>query len=297
MSTSNESQPAPSKVMQQAEKNCGVCADPETQSQMKGLLENSDGIYRLPKTRKITVEKPKIWTKIKNLYSSKEITPTGQHLGNYTDVTSTRASRRWIVNRASKSVPPKGHHIPYALRYSKSEKAEMASFFDKENMNVTEMEIAYRIPHKPAERERELGTDTENNVKIILHDDGSISPLHCPTTYKELSQSTWQYLHTMAAYYPEQPDETFKINTLAFLKQFALLYPCHHCKDHMVKYIDKNPVQLDSNEDFSVWMCEYHNNVNAWLGKRIVTCNPTYLIHRYKDGYPAGAGVDCTSDL
>jgi FAD-linked sulfhydryl oxidase len=273
-----------------AEKQCGVCADPETLSQMKGLLENSDGNYRLPRKRKVL--KPKPYSSIKYLYSSPEITPTGIHLGNFTDYSTPGASRRWLVNRENKA--PR-EHVSFHLRYSQSELENMSKYTTEPDME--EYEIDYDIPRDPKQREIELGTSTENDVPIILHDDGSISPLHCPTTYSQLSRSTWTYLHTMAAYYPENADEEMQKDTSQFLKHFAKLYPCHHCKDHLVDYLDKNPPHLQNNRNFSVWMCEYHNNINAWLGKRIVQCNADYLLHRYKDGYPASANVQCNSDL
>jgi FAD-linked sulfhydryl oxidase len=97
----------------------------------------------------------------------------------------------------------------------------------------------------------------------------------------------------MAAYYPEEPTDEFKAATRHFMDHFAQLYPCEHCKDHMIIYLKENPITLDSNRDFSTWMCNYHNQVNAYLGKRLIQCDADYLIHRYKDGYPKEAGVRC----
>ena len=130
-----------------------------------------------------------------------------------------------------------------------------------------------------------VGTDVDNNVPITLNDDGTVSPLHCPPDYFELSRSTWTYLHTMAAYYPEEPTDGMKQHVTNLLTSFPYLYPCPQCKDHMISYIDKYPIPTTNNRELSVWMCELHNDVNKWQGKRLVQCSADYLIQRYKDGY------------
>lgn len=275
------------------EKQCGVCAPPETLSGLKSLVAQSKSEpgkpYGLPKKRKVL--RPVPYKQIRFLYTSREVLPNGYHMGNFTDRTTFGAARRWIVNRLLAA--PKAE-VSHLVRYSAAELEKMREYWA--NPEQEEYEVDYHIPSDPEEREQELGTATENNVKILLHSDGSISPLHCPTTYQQLSQGTWTYLHTMAAYYPEDPTPELQAQTKAFFDTFALLYPCHHCKDHMVKYLVKKPVDVSNNAALSIWTCEYHNEINQWLGKRTINCDAGYLLDRYKNGYGGALGVTCESD-
>lgn len=269
---------------------CGVCRSPEMTSQLSSLLTAEDGTYRLPSKRKLISIKP--FTNLKYMYTSSEITPTGQHLGDFTDYKTFGVARRWAINQWLEQ--PTTLHVPYQSRYTSTELQRITSYY--ENPDYDEIEIDYRIPSDPQKREEELGTNTENNVPLLLHKDGSISALHCPTTYTQLSHSTWTYLHTMAAYYPEQPNNDYQEKTINFIQHFASLYPCQHCSEHMKEFIQEHPITAKNNVDLSIWMCTYHNHVNASLGKRIINCSPDYLLHRYKEGYPAEAKVKCGDD-
>jgi FAD-linked sulfhydryl oxidase len=274
-----------------SQKSCGVCSDPSTMKEIQSLITpNDNGIYGLPRKRKVI--KPKPYSKCKYSYTSTAVLPTGYHLGNYTDFKTFGSARRYIINRQNGISKDKVPHASYISRYSPDQLEAMRVYYD--HPEYEETEIDYRIPSDPQQRELEFGTATENHVKIMLHNDGSISPLHCPTTYQQLSQGTWVYLHTMAAYYPEQPTPEFQQSTSQFMTHFPHLYPCEHCKTHMIDYLIRQPLQLSSNRTFSIWMCEYHNEVNAYLGKRIVNCDPEYLLERYKDGYHPSLNVDCS---
>lgn len=45
-------------------------------------------------------------------------------------------------------------------------------------------------------------------------------------------RSTWNLLHTMAAYYPDTPTQEVKDDCRIFFEKFAKLYPCKSCADH-----------------------------------------------------------------
>src|SRR5437660_11640636 len=46
-------------------------------------------------------------------------------------------------------------------------------------------------------------------------------PKDCPPDSEELGRSTWTYLHTMAAYYPEVPSYAQQKSMNSFLKSFS----------------------------------------------------------------------------
>lgn len=47
-----------------------------------------------------------------------------------------------------------------------------------------------------------------------------------------IGRSTWNLLHTMAAYYPDTPTQEVKDDCRIFFEKFAKLYPCKSCADH-----------------------------------------------------------------
>ncbi|KAI8985497.1 ERV/ALR sulfhydryl oxidase domain-containing protein [Pilobolus umbonatus] len=54
--------------------------------------------------------------------------------------------------------------------------------------------------------------------------------VECPADVKTLGRHTWTLLHTMAAYYPEQPTPDQQNTMKQFIHSFAEVYPCWFCK-------------------------------------------------------------------
>jgi FAD-linked sulfhydryl oxidase len=77
-------------------------------------------------------------------------------------------------------------------------------------------------------------------------------------------------LHTVAAYYPDAPSPAEKRAALDFLRAFPVLYPCKDCAHDMERAMRDAPPRVGSREDFSIWMCQLHNQVNEKVG------NPTF---------------------
>ena len=65
--------------------------------------------------------------------------------------------------------------------------------------------------------------------------------LNCPLDREELGRSTWDLIHTIAAYYPDVPSETDKANADNFIKSLAYLYPCEICRDDFKESVSMNP--------------------------------------------------------
>jgi len=89
----------------------------------------------------------------------------------------------------------------------------------------------------------------------------------------KLGNSTWLFLHTTAAYYPEYPTNIQKQKMLALIDSISEFYPCHICVEHLKEYIKKNPPTVNSNIELSQWFCKLHNDINLRNNKPIFNCS------------------------
>jgi FAD-linked sulfhydryl oxidase len=99
------------------------------------------------------------------------------------------------------------------------------------------------------------------------------SLLPCPPDRTRLGHSGWTLLHTMAAYYPVNPTKSQQTSMSSFLTNFSSFYPCSHCSSHMSSYLDSNPPDTDSRSSLSLYLCEFHNEVNEITGKPKFDCS------------------------
>lgn len=65
--------------------------------------------------------------------------------------------------------------------------------------------------------------------------------IECPLDRAELGRSTWNLLHTLAAYYPENPSSEQKTHATNLLEAIAQLYPCQYCASEFQESIAQNP--------------------------------------------------------
>ena len=103
----------------------------------------------------------------------------------------------------------------------------------------------------------------------------STLPSHCPPDVETLGRSTWTFLHTLTAAYPDAASRSRQNEMKQFLSLFSKLYPCWHCAEDFQDWMSKpgNEPKVQRKEDFGRWMCEAHNEVNRKLGKKIFNCN------------------------
>jgi FAD-linked sulfhydryl oxidase len=115
----------------------------------------------------------------------------------------------------------------------------------------------------------------------------------CPPDLDALGRATWTFLHTTAAYYPNQPSRAHQTSMLNLLNSLPTLYPCHVCADHLKEEVKSHPPDsaVSTREGVMEWLCRRHNEVNNQLGKRLWKCTVSELDERWKDG-PADGHCD-----
>lgn len=96
----------------------------------------------------------------------------------------------------------------------------------------------------------------------------------------ELGNRTWFFLHTMAAYYPDNPSELQKQKMLLFIDGLSEFYPCKTCSEHLKEHIIQMPPNVETNKTLSEWFCKIHNNINKNNGKEQFDCSN--VIKEYK---------------
>ncbi|KAL1957854.1 hypothetical protein VTO42DRAFT_5419 [Malbranchea cinnamomea] len=112
------------------------------------------------------------------------------------------------------------------------------------------------------------------------------SKLGNETIKAELGRSTWRFLHTMMAQYPDEPSLEEQETLRSFIYLFARLYPCGECAAHFQEHLAKYPPQVSSRSAAAGWLCFIHNEVNKMLKKDEFDCN------KIGDFYDCGCGHD-----
>jgi FAD-linked sulfhydryl oxidase len=104
----------------------------------------------------------------------------------------------------------------------------------------------------------------------------------CPPNSADLGRSSWKLLHSMVAWYPDQPTTQQRERMTNLFQALADFYPCHWCAEDFQKNLEKAPVTAESRTDLCLWLCEQHNQVNKKLGKPLFQCNMKDLDERWR---------------
>jgi len=152
-----------------------------------------------------------------------------------------------------------------------------------------------KSPSSSASSTAAATASTVSLASTALSDGGEGKPqVQCPPDVEQLGRSTWTFLHTTAAYYPENPSATQRSDMLSLLKALPGLYPCGHCASHLKDNLKQFPPEayVSGRGPLSRWLCARHNDVNERLGKPAFDCSKTD--ERWKDG-PADGSCDVSA--
>ena len=81
----------------------------------------------------------------------------------------------------------------------------------------------------------------------------------------------WRCLHLMAESFPLEPTEYDKIRYREWLSITLELLPCMECRKHANQYMQENPINFKTREEFAMYVYNFHNEVNRRLGKPIIS--------------------------
>ncbi|ETS60711.1 hypothetical protein PaG_04614 [Moesziomyces aphidis] len=126
----------------------------------------------------------------------------------------------------------------------------------------------------------------------------------CPPDGEELGRSAWTFLHSAAAYFPEDPSAQQQTSMLAVFRALPHIYPCHSCAEALGEEYKREKTEggwedrslrlseaVRSGPALRKWLCGIHNEVNQRLGKPTFPCTEAKLAERWLDG-PADGSCD-----
>lgn len=95
--------------------------------------------------------------------------------------------------------------------------------------------------------------------------------------------SLWLSLHTGAITYPIAASPITAHRMRGFILGLPFILPCETCSAHAIEYVEKSKPILDhvcsGRQPLFKFFVDFHNSVNARLGKPIVTIDHAYKMY------------------
>jgi hypothetical protein len=91
--------------------------------------------------------------------------------------------------------------------------------------------------------------------------------------------SLWRSVHAVAMGYPERPSAADTAAYRRFYTELHAVLPCQTCADHYKAYVSSNPItdrDIASAEALFAWTVRLHNDVNARLGKPVISLDEAH---------------------
>ncbi|UZJ57199.1 hypothetical protein CBS101457_006519 [Exobasidium rhododendri] len=124
----------------------------------------------------------------------------------------------------------------------------------------------------------------------------------CPPDGEVIGNSTWTFLHSIAAYYPAEPSTKQQSSILSLIQSLPHLYPCHSCAEALQEELKREEVDkrsweggrvlseaVKSGQGMRRWLCGLHNEVNQRLGKPMWNCDEKLLQTKWLTGPDDGS--------
>lgn len=115
----------------------------------------------------------------------------------------------------------------------------------------------------------------------------------------------WHQLHVMTLSYPDRPTHVDEYEFQKDMGHFMKSLPCIVCQQHIMEYVQKYPIPMDSSLSMQTWAWKFHNFVNnrTWREGRnegkpkyIKMRTPLYFTEKdYYAKYPTGK-IDSSRD-
>jgi hypothetical protein len=80
-------------------------------------------------------------------------------------------------------------------------------------------------------------------AKRIISKEANAVDDACPPTSAKLGRSTWTLLHTMAAWYPDEPSKAEQTSMKRFFSALGRFYPCPWCATDFRANLEEKPPQ------------------------------------------------------
>ena len=105
---------------------------------------------------------------------------------------------------------------------------------------------------------------------------------------KEWGPTGWNFMHAITFSYPTEPTDDDKKEAINFFRSIERLLPCMRCREHYKHGLEKHPVEkyVHSRDALSRWLVNFHNSVNARLGKPISSYEEVYKKYMGADVKP-----------
>ena len=95
-------------------------------------------------------------------------------------------------------------------------------------------------------------------------------------TCESLGVDTWALLHSVAAIYPNYPNETEKESLKDFFDGLIYFYPSK--SELMDEILKEHPLEYSNREELVYYMCQIHNILNKKLGKKKFSCKEAFNV-------------------